>query len=291
MKDNIKVFAHFPENADKPREAFLEVVGREFLTGRGEFSGSWEFTFQSAGDYQRFQAGWEGHGFDRSAYHVRWQRRYNHKELLRAPFLRLSIDRPPKGQGGPTHGTQYDLSRACRHCGTGARQVSALVLKPFEVEKKGDITQTLDNEVLISPSLADLLREERITGLELRPAESSKLGYSLPWVQMIALTELPPVDQETTGLVVEKQCPTCRRDGFFHTTKLPEEIAYSAREVDPAGFPDVVRTWEHFGNSVLKDPIVESHFAQPLYLVKPLVYETLRNHKIRGVSFTPIRLV
>ncbi len=291
MKENITVFAHFPDGRDNLREKFLDGVGGEFLTGRSEFSGNWEFTFESAGDYQRFHEAWQQHGFDPSAWYVRWQRRYTHKELLNAPFLALRIDRPPKGQGGPTYGTDYEMSRACRRCGTGARQISALILKASELEKKGDVTQTLDNERLVSPSLADVLRGERLTGLELRPVRSTKPAETVSWVQMVATEELPPMAQETEGVAVENQCPTCRRDGFFHTNKRPEQITYSSREVNPSALPDVVRTWEHFGNSILKQPFEESHFAQPLFLVKPRVYEILRQNKIRGVVFTPVRLV
>jgi hypothetical protein len=54
--------------------------------------------------------------------------------------------------------------------------------------------------------------------------------------------------------------------------------------------PDVVHTYECFGNSVLRVPFKDSHFPQPLVLVKPKVFEAFEKSKVRSVEFIPIRL-
>jgi hypothetical protein len=228
MIDYIVVFAHVPEGADRLRDGFLEELGREFLSGRGAFSSSWEITFRSAEDYLRFTVAWGSYGFDASAYYVRGQRRYTRRELSSAPFLRLAVERAPKGFGGPKHGTRFDMRSACGRCGTGATQASPLMVRAAELPKTGDVVQTLDNDLLIPHRVVDVLRGSQVAGIELRPIMCVDGGKVDPWVQLIATTALPPMAETADGIVVENQCPACRRDGYFHRNDRPEEIAYSA---------------------------------------------------------------
>lgn len=69
----------------------------------------------------------------------------------------------PKGQGGPACGTRYDLSETCSRCGTGARQISGLWLKPSDVPEQGHMFATLHGEILISRDLAQLLRSAGVS--------------------------------------------------------------------------------------------------------------------------------
>ena len=216
---------------------------------------------------------------------------YTPSELKKAPLLWLSVTTAPKGMGGPTYGTQYDLSHACPQCGTGAVQTSPLILKASEIPKKGAIFQTLDSDILVSPDLARALRDAGVTGLELREARSYKTGEPLPWLQLISTTELPPMAPATKGFLREDPCPRCGRDGYFGSREVPLEPVYSRGQVAPDDLPDVVHTYEHFGNSGLRNPLENSHFAQPLLLVKPMVMEIFRQENVRGVHFDPVKIV
>lgn len=219
---------------------------------------------------------------------------YSESELRAAPFLELIIRTAEKGRGGPVYGTRYDLSHACPQCGTGAVQTSPLVLDPAEIPKAGEIFQTLDHEVLVSPALAQALKDAKVSGLVLGEV-GSKTGTPLPWVQFRSEVELPPMDPATRGIIrssgSDSPCPGCGRDGYFHTVKWPSEIAYAASRVDPDALPDVVHTHERFGLSRLREPFTDSHVAQPLLLVKPTVYDILKRRKVRRVAFHPVRIV
>jgi rRNA maturation protein Nop10 len=219
---------------------------------------------------------------------------YTEAELWAAPLLELIVRVAEKGRGGPTYGTQYDLSQACPQCGTGAVQISPLVLAPVEIPKTGAIFQTFHSEMLVAPMLAQALKEAGVTGLTLGEVRS-KAGRPLPWVQLLSTTELPPMAPQTRGIIrgtgPDSPCPGCGRDGYFHTTKWPSEIAYATSQVTPDPLPDVVHTYERFGRSWLREPFEQSRFAQPLLLVKPKVYDIFKRQKVRRVEFHPVRLV
>jgi hypothetical protein len=180
----------------------------------------------------------------------------------------------PRGLGGPTYGTTFDLSKGCPRCGTGSTQLSPLFLLPSDAPQRANVWQTLDNEVLLAPDLKSALLDA--TGVELRQAMSSVDSHPLPWFQLIPLHELPPMAPTTIGIYQPDRsrlvapCPRCHRDAYF--TRMVYAIRY---ELDVAGVPDVSHTYERFGRSGLVEPFAKSHFAQPLPIVRRHVYERL----------------
>jgi hypothetical protein len=66
-------------------------------------------------------------------------------------------------------------------------------------------------------------------------------------------------------------------------------------EARPDSLPDIVHTWECFGNSRLAAPddryLPGPWFAQPLLLVKPAVAELLAHLGVRRLAFDPVRIV
>ena len=150
------------------------------------------------------------------------------------------------------------------------------------------IFQTYHWETVVDAHLAEALRSEELTGLELRQVRASTDGRLLPWFQIITAHEMPPMAPETTGIERERQCPRCHRDGHFHSNRVPIEIRYHLDESTRETLPDVVHTYECFGNSVLKEPFAKSHLAQPLVLVKPRVMDSLRAQKVRRLRYDPV---
>ena len=288
MKDQIVLGVSFTPAEWSAGRAFFERIGRPDLSGRPLQQFGYTLDVASAEELRRMLDAWAAVGLDPSLPFVTWTRRYSHAELLRAPLLTLVVTRLEKGDGGPSHGTRYDLSDACPRCGTGARQVSPLVVRADEVEASGDVTRTLHGEVLLSPAFAAALGKAGVTGAELRPVEPAEPGGpQIPWVQLLAETELPPFAPETRGILREGPCPQCGRDGYFHSARHPQELVYRRSEL-PAGLPDVVCTWERFGNSRLAQPFSESSFARPLFLVTPRFYQVARAEKVRGLEFVPV---
>lgn len=217
---------------------------------------------------------------------------FSNTELQAAPLLEVYSVRPAdKGSVGPKYGTEYDMSHACPLCGTGAIQTSPLYLNPSEIPRKGAIFQTYDHEKLVSLEVANALKSAGVTGLELRPAKSYKAPVELPWVQLLAHEQLPPMSPASKGILRENPCPLCGRDGYFGSAHEPMEIEYNADQVAIDSLPDVVHTYEYFGKSRLEVPFTNSYFARPLLLVKPKVFKVLRQQKVRGVEFVPVSII
>lgn len=210
---------------------------------------------------------------------------FSDAELHSAPMLRLVVRRPPRGVGGPKHGTEFDLTGACDECGSGARQASALVLDEREAPKRGPVVETLTSEVLVSGPLKRAIEELSPRGLELRDVLGRQSGQPLDFSQLIPTGELPRMDSRTKGIVRERPCPRCDRDGYFETMAQPLVIRYSADVVLNA---DAYFTYESFGNSQIKTPFVESHFARPLILVSQRIHDVFVAARVPSVSFEPV---
>jgi hypothetical protein len=192
---------------------------------------------------------------------------YSDEELRRYRLLSLFITSAEAGMGGPTHGTEFDLSDACSECGTGARQRGALALRKADLPKNVDLFQTLDGEVLASPSLAKALEGAGLTGLELRQAVGHRDGGALDWFQLLPVSEMPPWHSSSLGYEREEPCPSCDRDGYFDDPNVPFEIVYAQDALEAA--PDISWTYERFGNSIVREDFSASHFAAPRPLLSP----------------------
>jgi len=231
---------------------------------------------------------------------IKWSEREEHvygdDELRSFPLLELSIDRKPLNVGGADYGTTYDLSNACPRCGSGAVQTSPLLLPLSGYPKKGDLCATVFHEILVSVKLAQALREDKVTGLELRQIRFYRNNEPLPWWQMISTFEMPKMSKETRGITwhdgQQGDCTVCGRDGYSHSLDEPWQIAYSKAQVDPAVLPDAVRTWEVFGNAEINyEEPRRSRFGEQRILVKPKVFDVFRRLTVRHARFVPVRIV
>lgn len=101
-----------------------------------------------------------------SFWHV--QRRYTSTEIESAELFRMMI-RATFEPAGEECGTQYDESRACDICGSGAAQASDLFLDLRKVPNRKDIVRTIADEWIVSGRLAEILGGSGIRGVELRP--------------------------------------------------------------------------------------------------------------------------
>lgn len=222
---------------------------------------------------------------------------YTKSELTTFPLLDLGVSCKSIDGGGPEHGTEYDVSTGCPECGTGAAQVSPLMLPLAELPRKGLICHTHVGHVLVTKTLAEALQHAALSGLELRQARFYRNKEPLPWWQILSTYTMPRMSPKTKGLARETKpgwgCPVCQRDMYSGTMKEPLEIAYDHTQVVSAALPDVVQTWECFGRSVLHDDPERSlirGFAQPLLLVNQKVFQVFRELKVKQVAFSPVRI-
>lgn len=186
--------------------------------------------------------------------------------------------------GGPLKGTEYDLSQACKTCGTGARQTGPLILPRFKPPRFHMFT-TLHDEILISPQLVEALASVGIGCT--REVLEAKTKEPIPFRQLIPEATLPPYTEETTGYVRECACNVCHRDGYFGIPHVPMVIRYQNLESDLLE-KDLLATFERFGNSRLREPFRASTLAAPLYIAGTRFVAVLQNEKIRGIDFEPV---
>jgi len=199
-------------------------------------------------------------------------------------FARLVIRNEAKIFGGPSTGTTYDLTRACKRCGTGAEQVGPLFLSKAQAPKR-DLFSILTHELLVSPSLEDALRRAGVESFgEVLEAGSHR---KIPFSQLMPQGTLPPFSQGTTGFTRYRPCPVCNRDGHFDDPETPVIIKYSCLREEMLS-SDVLATFERFGLSALRDPFADSVFASPLYLAGERVLDVLESERVKGIDFEPV---
>ena len=234
----------------------------------------------------------------------REERIYSDAELRSYPLLTMGIDRRPIVGGGPEYGTEYDLSAGCPSCGTGAPQVSPLMMLLEGLPRKGLACTTALGEKLVADSLRAALVAEGITGLELRQCQFYRNQEPLPWWQMISSFVMPKMGPKTRGIFLslkdhvvrpdfiipaEPPCSNCHRDGRFGKPNMSVEIVYASTDVDVTSIPDVVVTWECFGKSIKNPPSGKyPRYAMPILLMKPRVMQVFRGLKVKNASFAPV---
>ena len=165
---------------------------------------------------------------------VKWSERVSHDylvyELKQFPLLGLTVNRRSIDGGGPSDGTDYDLTSACPACGTGAVQTSPVLLRRAEVPGKGDLVQTHVWHLLISERLAEVFRERAVSGIELRQALLRRTRAPLPWWQILCSHTMPRAGPRTLGLLHDISpgwgCTVCNRDMYAESTEQPLVLVY-----------------------------------------------------------------
>jgi hypothetical protein len=222
----------------------------------------------------------------------RWDR-FTDAELEAAPLLLIA----PKPQleifGGPRVGTTYDVADACKVCGAGARQTSALLI---DGENLSDLegrraASTYYSDIIVEERLAGELASSGITGLSFRgvfAAFETQVRLQLPWRQMCAAKTLPPMSPRSTGIIRHKHC-ACGRSGVTATHEQPTRLVYRAKDL--ADIQDVNLTWEWFGEPKFNGDVGRALFPYPWLLVTPKVWRICRDAGVTQFDWIPIRVV
>jgi hypothetical protein len=125
-------------------------------------------------------------------------RHYEKEELQAAELLHLVI-RAHFEPAGSMCGTEYDDSVACKDCGSGARQVSDLILNARRIPKGKDIAQTIEGEIVVSPRVVQACREHGLQGAEFRPVHHQGRRGLEPteWSQLVIASEPLTLSERT----------------------------------------------------------------------------------------------
>ena len=218
---------------------------------------------------------------------------FTEEELDSARLLIMQPNRQCEIDGGVEWGITYDLSGACPACGTGGRQTSAIFVNSedlFELDgHRAGVTYFW--HILVDEGLAAELDGIGATGLSFRDVYAvmpDKRELKIPWKQMCAARTLPPMSPRTTGLIRERACEVCRRNGYFRTDDEPTRIVYRAsdlRDID-----DVHLTWENLGYAILKPTLRDSLLSNPWTLVTPKVRRVFRDAGVTEFEWLPVRV-
>ena len=212
------------------------------------------------------------------------EKRYSASELASASLLSVLCRRSARGLGGPESGTQFDFETGCACCGTGARQISELIIAGKLPEQPG-LIETETGEWLLSQELVGSLNET-LSGVEIRAVRNKRTGNPVAWVQLLPKSTLPPFAPTTRGITIDRQCQCCSRDGHFDTVAEPFEPHYTAGVC--ADEADAMLTWEHFGLSRLRTPRSDTVLARPRLVISSRLFRRIRSQSIRGLEFIPV---
>ena len=220
--------------------------------------------------------------------------RFTDEELSSAPLLIMKFQREHRIFGGPRAGTTYDLSDACKVCGAGARQTSAVLIdgEELHVLEGRAAASTPYSDIIVDEPLARQLSSSGATGISFRGVFASfeqRASLQLPWRQMCAATTLPPMWPRSTGIRrLETKCSLCIRSGLVSMSEQPTRLAYRAKDL--VGIQDVV-TWEWFGEFRFDGDVSDALFPYPWFLVTPKVRRIFLDAGATGFDWIPIRVV
>lgn len=212
---------------------------------------------------------------------------YSNEDLQSARLLWLrSSSLDDEVHASPSFGTKYDMTHACPHCGTGAKQVSPLYIDNTCMPKirKHRAIPTMDRDVLVDGGMAKKLKDAGITGIsfgEVRARLKNDKWTSVAREQILIEHVMPPMRGELTEKDIKHLCNVCRRGGFMSYGK-------KYREEDLVGMKDFNRTWEWFGEFRTADDRFGAHRSDPGILVTPKVMNIFRDAGIKTFEWTPI---
>ena len=116
-------------------------------------------------------------------------------------------------ESGELLGNRYDFTDACDTCGTNAKLVENLVVKGFDKIKK-DFFATLDDDYIVSKNLFNelILNKVNLPGIK---KVVDKKGNLLTFYHLTSDYIFPPFHPKSSGLKTDRQCASCRRNGYF----------------------------------------------------------------------------
>jgi hypothetical protein len=285
------IYNYLSDEAERAEQAFLDAGLLDIVLGPEPFNGFRKVELSSEEVVRRLMFAASAQGIkapiiQRALYPTK-------KELRAAPLLYVYAAEHHNSNGHPRKGTTYDDSAACAECGAGLRQTSPLMLRKSEVPKRG-LSGGVGDEFLFHESVADVMAAGNLRGIRFLPVLDTNAA-ELPWRQLVVEHEMPPMALGTRGVIrgrtgAEQPCTKCGRDGYFGTTEDPFIPAYPAYAL-PA-MPDAAWTAERFSTGAWANPIHgKRSLADRRLIMRPAAYALLEPLKLRGLRWSPVRVI
>lgn len=185
------------------------------------------------------------------------------------------------GDGYNVYGTKFVESNKCSKCGSGEVQVSDLIIDKSKMGEK-DFAVTYNNEMVISKRVADLLKENNLTGFGLRPVQhyTDKMKNEPELYQIMPVNTLPSMLSPPT--VIEKSneyCTFCGNSG----QGLKSQPYYKRANLKI--ICDFNKTCEFFGVKLTRGTPIQAP------IISQKAYQVFKENKVRNIKVEPIVIV
>jgi len=207
----------------------------------------------------------------------------------------------PKGYSGERCNSTYDLTQACKNCGTGAKLVSNLITKGI-TEVKTSFFATLSGDFLISEQLYNYLLSKGVQLTILKRVVDSKKN-ELSFYHLYTEVDFPKSLPSSEGLVTERQCPVCRKNGYYCDAKIgdaakgiptvitPLRLKYEGISREFLASSDLFNTWEHLAVSNLKaEGMNVIRYARPMLIVSECLMRAFEEFRVKDAAFEEISI-
>lgn len=205
----------------------------------------------------------------------------------------------PKGYSGERCNSIYDLTEVCKNCGTGAKLVSSLITKGI-TEIKTSFFATLSGDFLISEELYNFLLSLGVQVVNLKKVVDSKKN-ELSFYHFSAEVTFPKSLPSSEGLVIERQCPVCKQNGYYCDAKIgdaakgiptvitPLRLKYKGISKDFLASSVLFNTWEHLAVSNLKaDGMNVIRYARPMLIVNERIKKAFEEYGVKNAVYEEV---
>lgn len=215
-------------------------------------------------------------------------------------FYILTISSKPTGESGESCASKYALSTACPNCGTGALLEGNLITKRLKNIKS--FKETLDGDKIISEAVFTAMN---MNGIKLAAPLKNIVdtrGNALPSYHLTSTIYLPAA-YESEGLIIEDQCPICKRNGYFNkillgdlgkktpTKVFPVGLKYQKRDACLLNECELINTYECMGLSSKGTAGGIIRYARPLQLVSSRIKELFESFDSKNLKFEKIEIL
>lgn len=215
---------------------------------------------------------------------------YSEEDRQNARLLWMSIaDINTKCYESLDGSTKYDLSEACPHCETGARQVSTLYVDGQDLAKirKHRAIGSNAAQVLVDGGMVKKLKDAGVTGIafgDVRARLKNGKWTSVARDQILIEHVMPPMRIALTAEDEQYLCKVCRRGGRISSK------GKIYREEDLVGMKDFNLMWEWFGEFRTPEERYGRLRSRPNILVTPKVMNIFREAGVKTFEWTPIEI-
>ncbi len=202
-----------------------------------------------------------------------YKMQYKKDDMSKAHFFELKLNIYGKSDYTESYQTEYN-DFYCRECDTHQYTPKGeLYINKTEFRRKDiAVSNNLNNEIIISDKLKNLIETDGLTGASFYPAHhyNDRLKDDYPAWRLAVRSIMPPIDPSMPVNILEQYCPICKR---HHILPL-SYVRY--KKSDTEGASDFNLSAESFG---------PGWYGSPKLIVSRKAYDLIRDNKIKGCRF------